>query len=1304
MPRYLSRNYFKLHARELEELLDRCLLVSPGEHFTATCQLSLTEDLYKVRELRDKDILDKTVSEDMDIGEELRRLCAAVPMVESVGECDKDRYLWDLSYEMEITDSGYFSQEVFYTDNTYVYNDWVPATEYTNELVGSYFFEEMETCDLLSLEPERYYPSIDRLVGRWKSKPVTDPLLGGDGQPLLTEVTFLREDMSLGIELGVSNGVIEEQFCSELIGDEEVLTTNGVISLLEEPCVPGTHSIPIDYLELALLSNTDMSPLSDLTDDKIKSDLSNLDAQGVNQLIFQLENQLEISLTEGGAEEINEIPTRYQEDPLWVLESPLVPDRTGPGLLTQLTTDHPLLPLTPLTPRQFLSPGAVRKYESALRSTNHMPDEISNMMLLEPDARGAQSYPPVQDILEQMEMKPDDNLSSLEMELRWDPLTPFYAQIEQVNHALARQSSLELKLSSSDSRAEENVRVLIQRENQLEDLIKYDTLLPQLERESLDSSVYSLSSAARLNCSETRDDGITLKPKVQIKDHTAQPGMRVRIPEICTSHQRSLPLTIDKSLTKTTESFNQIDSIDSFLMLRQKRQSPQASTNASPEQTQLSAQAKRICTLSTPKQASKLIMQDVPLNKLYREALDLLTTAGEPLLRRIQEYGYLQEASFISLVKCPEILQFLLREHKHQWLEQDMPTESAIWYKLKTICQLFCLVSSGSALLGTSLSAAIDVLFGSVNKYKVLVQDSLVTTGNSLVGMREQAQNSFHPKIIQTISILLEKENTLTKLFNVCIIVFDIECTFNLAGEMLEILKSQVGNSCINLIKAPCNETYSSYHEVLLRAFDISHCLLCESSTLNHDSFPWKRISLMILYNLKDISRSVALINEKTHEDCRIHVLKASMESDLNTSQSEIAELESQKSSFMICSTEISEEQGLLELIETRCNLYVVERDYIAMGLSGYSADLIVNESTGIMLVNLTRLAWEGELLAITVEKLHNLQVSYSTCYVLAYTRSTEEYLSGEGPRMLAALNSAISELRDGECRFELRGSTEIQGVTDLIRTIASEHSSSNCQASEVEIEASEQEKWLLSLKCINSYSALSLLSKYDLRELVRLDLSQLKQEQQEIPVQCLAALHQICNQNLEHWSNSKEKDYRNSGSSELLKYTVNSHYPMSYTIDKSGSIHGNVSDVSSQYSLRNNNRMQTSSSNNNIVEVRKESHQVHRKTNSEGVSKLYQTENHTYRSNNTYSIQASREKTGSFTEGLLAFQKLEAVPIERMNSIEQKRSAFNNQLYTTDNIDWVEDETMDLRQEWSNRELGCKQVPGLSQTKLIFK
>ena len=1314
MPRYLSKNYFKLRAREIEELIDRCLLVSPGEHFTASSQ---REDPYRVWELREyKDIFNNTSSvwEQLSIEEELKGLCAAVCPVECVGECEKDRDPWDMSYEMDIIDyGGYFSQEAFHKDNTYVYCDWVPVSGENSELLMSYFFEEMETCDLLSLEPDRYYPSIDRLISRWKSKPVTDPLLGGDGQPLLTEVTFLREDTYLDVDMEARNVVTEEEFNKEVAADGEVVTVKGVISLLEEPNVPGTHNIPIDYLFQALEGNKEMSPLSDVTDHEMECYF----AQGVTELTFQVENQLEISPVQERTvkSELIESPTGYQgENCLWVLETPMVPNRRGTCLLTQLATDHPILPLTPLTPRQFLSPGAVKKYETALRSTNQMPDEISRVMIPEPDVIGRQWYPSMREIIEQIEMQLDENLGSLDMELRWDPLTQFYGQIELAKQSLESQNNLELKLNSSDADTDENVRALILRQNQVEDLIKYDTLMPALERESLDSSIYSQSSVVSLNCSETRGDGIAAKPKVQISDHTAIPGVRVGIPEICTFNHNSLLQTIDKSMS---ESINQIDSIDSFLMLRQKRQSPREITPNNQTQTQPVSRVKRVCRLSTPKHTSKLIIEDVPLNKLYREAIDLLTAAGEPLLRRIQGCGHLQDSSFISLVRCPEVIQFLLREHKHQWLEQDMPTESATWYKLNTICQLFCLVSSGAALLGTSLNAAIDVLFGSVNKYKVLIQDSLVTIGNSLVGLRERTQNSFHPKIIKTISILLEKkENTLAKLLNACVIVFDSECTFNLAGEMLEILKSQVRNPCVNLIKAPCDETYDNYHEVLLRAFDISHCLLCESSVLNHDSFPWKRISLMILYNLKDTSKSVAMINEKTQEHCRIHVLKASMESDLNNSLSESGVDVEQKCDFMICSTEVSEEQGLLELIETRCNLYVVERDYIAMGLSGYSADLIVNESTGILLVNLTRLARDGELMARTVEKLHSLKIPYSTCYVLAYTRSTEEYLSGDGPRILAALNSAISELQNTECKFELRGTTEIQGVADLIRTIVSESSNRICPGSEIEIEASEQEKWLLSLKCINSLAALSLLAKYDLRELIDLDLDQLKQQQQRIPTQCLVELHKVCYQNRECWSTgeliTQEKDYCSNGTG-LLKDTLNKYYPMSCTTNKPGSIQRNKNDVAMQYPLVNNSRLNRNSGYSNLDVLGKDVHQFRNNIISRGANSWSQAEKHNYitrdtkqNSRNSYTnpIEASRGPTGFFSEGLLAFQKLEADPGEGRDPIEQRQTAFRNELYTPDNIDCIGEETMDLRQQWGSRELSCKQVPGLSQTKLMFK
>ncbi|KAI6657626.1 hypothetical protein LOD99_369 [Oopsacas minuta] len=1291
MPRYLSKNYFKEHAIEIEELLDRCLLVSPGAHFTENCQLSAThEELYKPWEVSNYKHLfeNSSLLEDRSIEEELRALSTAVPQVESIWDCDKDQ--WEEFYEIDMNETGSYSlYEVFYPDNTYLYNEWISGLNEDNYVTVSNFFEDMESCNFLSLEPDKYYPSVDKLVGRWKSKPVTDPLLGDNGEPLLTEEVFLREDRVLDIELGACD-VNEEQFCRELIGDDEVVTINGIMSLFEEPKVPPIENYGVEYIEEALQFSSDVSPLSIVTYDKLIEDMSLLNACKVSQLITQVENQLDISFTEEVAECSIEVPIEQHQDTAWTLESPLI-DPQEPSLLSQLTNENTLLPLTPFTTHQFLSPTAIRKYELALRTCNQMPDEISNLMLVEPSISVNTFYPAVQYVIEQLEMKLDGNVSALDMELRWDPLTHFYDQIELVKQRLFTQCSLEIKGFSAEMCA---VSLFILKENQIEDLTRYDTLLPGLDRESLASSYYSQNKPAmRLH---SIDDDIFVKQKVQLHDHTARSEIRLGIHENSNSQNYSLPLARDNSKQQISDTFNHIDSIDSFLLLRQKRQSPQSSTTVSPEHTQHNhTQPKRICLMTSPKQATKLSVLDVPLNRLYREAINLLTAAGEPLLRQVQEYGYLQDSSYTSLVKSPDILQFLLREHKHQWLENDMPMGNTVWYKLRVISQLFCLVSCGYALVGTSLSAAIDVLFGSVNKYKVLVQNSLVTTGNSLIGMQESVHSSsFHPKIIQTISILLEKEKTLTKCFSVCIIVFDIACTFNLAGEMFEILKSQVGNLCINLIKAPSNETYNNYHELLKRAFDASHCLLCESSTLNYDNFPWERISLIILYNLKDTSKSVSLVNEKTHEDCRILVLRTSMESDLINLQKQIPD-NPQKSSFIICSTEVCEEQGLLEIIESKCNLLVVERDYVGMGLDRYSADIIVNENTGILLVNLASLHQEGGLHKLT-DKLQNVKLAYNTCYVLAFTKSTEEYMKGDGPKMLAALNYTISKLQYDNFKIELKGSTEIQGIADIIRTIVSNHSTSKCEDTEIEIEASEQEKWLLSLRCVNACAALNLLSKYTLTELIRVDLSELSHKHPRIPTQCLESLHQICSQNYDQWKNVGDRMYQenNDCNSNNTNNNLLNSSPNHYATSKLGS-----TDNAPNFVHSTNDMIVRTNINQLLSDPVQQEDYYNTKPN-----KPYSTGSiirntwvkvGDYRPQNNNNNRINKPiQTGrnNLSEGLLEFQKQQTdtrvtIPIE---------TTYTN---TSEYIQWL-DETMDT----NHRELSCKQVPGVSQTKLIFK
>ena len=1261
MPRYLSRNYYKLRARETEELLDRCLLVSPGTDFTENCQLSAAhQELYIPWELSDYRHLFENCSlqEDRSIEDELRVLCTAVPQVESVWESDKD--IWEGCYELDEKRLGsYYHYEEFYPDYTYLYREWVPVISEDNKVTAPYFFEEMESCDFLSLYPEVLYPSVDKLVSRWSSKPVNDPLLGDNGEPLLTETVFLREDRvsNIRVEVGV---VTEENFSKEPRGDDEVLTIDGIVSLFEEPSVTGENSCYVDYIEQALQLNLELSPLSEVTDDKLREDISQLTTHKLTQLISQAENQMDISFTEEVQDTTAVIS--QQQDATWVLETPLV-DQSEPSIYSQVTTEHSILPLSPFTPRQFLSPSTVRRYECTFRSANQMPDEISKLMLAEPSLSVVQYYPTVQGVVDQLEMRQDGNVGSLDMELRWDPLTNLYDHIELAKQWVATPCSLE-----TNAEIERNYNLLLLREYQIEDLTRYDTLLPELDKESLDNSNYSQCQPVVVRSYLPNDDDNAIEQKVQFHQNTVIPG---NIRGKFNSQNNSLPTKHDFR-TQVTNTLNQIDSIDSFLLLRQKRDSPQSLTKVSPLHTQHNhAPLKHICLVTSPKQPSKLVIQDIPLNRVYREALSLLNLAGEPMLREVQEYGYLQDSSFVSLIKSPDILQFLLREHKHQWLELDMPMGNVVWYKLRVICQLFCLVSSGAALMGTSLSAAIDVLFGSVNKYKVLVQDSLVTTGKSLVGMRERENNLFHPKIIQTISILLEKESTLNKCFNVGIIVFDIACTFNLAGEMLEILKSQVQNLCINLIKSPNKETYNDYHEILIRAFDDNDCLLCESSALNYDTFLWEKISMIILYNLRDTSKVLSLINERTREDCSVHIMRTSMETDLETSQEKNCE-ELQKCSFIICSTKVSEEEGLLEMIESRCNLLLVERDYVEMGLANCSADIIVNESTGIVLVNVTSLHLEGGLPAVT-EKLNYMKLAFNTCYVLAYTKSTEEYMQGEGPKMLAELSNAISKQQLCDCRFELKGSTEIEGIAELIRKIANQHSNSKFRDNEVEIEASEQEKWLVSLKCVNTSAAIHLLSKRTLGELIMLELSELTNEYPCIPTQCLHNLHQICSRNNEQWQNVGETAREeNTEYNSVINDSVNCSYTTSYAMYESLC---NYEDLESVEGLEN---------------ARLINNQT---TNDPSSPEAYPLVNKEIRwgcEGNNRGNNSLQHRIGSLPDGLLAFQKQQADTERERSDTNLFYQAGSNVLKTT----------MD-----SNiRELTCKQVSGVAQTKLVFK
>ena len=1255
MPRYLSRNYYKLHAREVEELLDRCLLVSPGIDFTENCQLSAAhQEMYIPWELSDYKHLFENYSlqEDRSIEDELRALCTAVPQVESVWESDRD--IWEGCYELDEKGIGsYYHYEEFYPDNTHLYSEWVPVISEDAKVTSPYFFEEMESSDFLSLYPDVFYPSVDKLVSRWSSKPVSDPLLGDNGEPLLTETVFLREDrvLDVRVEVGV---VTEENFSREPRGDDEVLTIDGIVSLFEEPSVTGENSCCVDYIEQALQLNSERSPLSEVTDDKLREDISQLTTHKLAQLISQVENQLDISFSE----DVTTAVISQQQDAAWVLESPLI-DQSESSLYSQVTTEHSILPLSPFTPRHFLSPSSVRRYECTLRSANQMPDEISKLMLAEPNLSVVQYYPTIQSVVDRLEMRQDGTVGSLDMELRWDPLTHLYDQIELAKQWVATPCSLEI-----DAEIERNYSLLLLREYQMENLTRYDTLLPELDKESLDNSNHSQCKPVAVRSHLSNDDNV-MEQKVQFHQHTT---ISENILGKFNSQNNSLPISKHDSRTQVTDTLNQIDSIDSFLLLRQKRDSPQNLTKLSPVHTQ-HIPPKRICLMASPRQASKLVIQDIPLNRVYREALGLLNLAGEPLLREVQEYGYLQDSNFTSLVNFPDILQFLLREHKHQWLELDMPMGNVVWYKLRVICQLFCLVSSGAVLIGTSLSAAIDVLFGSVNKYKVLVQDSLVTTGNSLIGMRERENNTFHPKIIQTISILLEKESTLNKCFNVGIIVFDIACTFNLAGEMLEILKSQVQNLCINLIKSPNKETYNSYHETITRSFDDYHCLLCESSALNYDTFLWEKISMIILYNLRDTTKILSLINERSREDCSVHVLRTSMETDLETSQEENCE-ELQKCSFVICSTRVSEEEGLLEMIESRCNLLVVERDYMEMGLANCSADIIVNESTGIILVNLASLHLEGELSTVT-EKLQYMKLAFSTCYVLAYTKSTEEYMQGEGPKMLAALSNAVSKQQLCDCKFELKGSTEIQGVAELIRTIASQHSNNRFRDNEVEIEASEQEKWLISLECINTCAAISLLSKRTLKELIMIDLSELTNEYPCIPPQCLQKLHKICSNNKEKWRNVGETATEETNDcSSVNNDPVNCSYATNYAMYELRSNRGDLESVEGIENAQQNNNLPTSDPSEDYPPLKPTNKQV------------------PWGCVGNNSIQHC---IGSLPDGLLTFQKQQAATERDTSYTDLSYQAGSNRLLET---------TMD-----SNiRELTCKQVSGVAQTKLVFK
>ncbi|XP_067677061.1 protein shortage in chiasmata 1 ortholog-like [Haliotis asinina] len=1120
MPRYLGINYWQNMIEQRREFYSRALLLVPhhlhqedsANRFKSNRQ-ELNEDQWKI--CRDtgpfEDII---VTEGLDIFRQFKDVYGSITeadgripemydrrtefhliddhMAEIVPSSNPESVDSFLSVELfEPFDPLDEAKEVFEKENLYEYGDEKEKDKLEDVLLSDGL---KDTCN--------NFPKLSTLIHCLQSRSVKDPLADEDGRTY-SEVLVFNDHFKMEREVASVQQSTEETSI-HLETFEKCTFSDHKAWELEDVILPPWKKGEEDSVNSMLdihshvktyISSEAEQQFEDKHDDWhlvpdsfITAAVEEPDITGISSpsgVDFLTLNDPAVESKDGKLE------SRA------LLESPILPCKS-PEVHAWNLADQ-LRELKPASPVFNTSHGFLRQFEKEAIITKVWEhekffDEILALRLPEPVV--AEEHFPghvsVPDLVNQLQLVEESGLGNVELQLRWDPWLSYRAvmtralQVEQADFGVGTMATsvpnvdeVFLKYTLNELHGDVDTDADIQTV-----ILQQGTGTTHAHHKALNLLISAEGKSNKDNMEEplnSRGDGI---------GHS-----KVNLPTI----KDKMP----RSVVTDDDSFTGFSPLDEFLMMRtstikkhfENKQSDKISV------TKQSCEHQRDIIHGVDETVPQIALcktVDVPLSGSHMQVFNALHSFARPYVDVLKQAGEIpHQASMFSLKV--DLTRFLVKEKE----QLDRQADSGDVYKSAVV--VYAVVGAVDLLVHCCLESAISHLSTVHEKYHSTLGGSLESIRKELFQFKVSfdQNNILHPKV----GILCKNIEETVK----------SSSGDGKGNKVLVVTKRNLHSLMCYLEKAlsVCADIFPYFTKTMeedtFSEVENHNCFILSESALNKLT-KWDMFSLVIEYEAES--------NSSTCRKCQdIGVSHLGLKGDVQDMKTEetqeVYPLQMKKSDVkvtVIGSVNLTSQKNLLQLLESRHNIAVIERENSDSD-SRPCVDVIMDERHCVVLHSLMNFTdeWQVENLS---RKLVVLSLQFTYCWIMFYSTDSKSkgYLLPDAVvANICKLEAALANLNSNTGRFQITYKVLI--AYDLVHLAATVRL---CCDKCVEMstvwtkqqwtrpwisgDASREEKFLTSLQCLNSFSAQLLLSRTSLVSLLSCTLSQLKQIAPELP------------------------------------------------------------------------------------------------------------------------------------------------------------------------------------------------------------
>ncbi|KAL5017200.1 hypothetical protein ScPMuIL_006789 [Solemya velum] len=242
-------------------------------------------------------------------------------------------------------------------------------------------------------------------------------------------------------------------------------------------------------------------------------------------------------------------------------------------------------------------------------------------------------------------------------------------------------------------------------------------------------------------------------------------------------------------------------------------------------------------------------------------------------------------------------------------------------------------------------------------------------------------------------------------------------------------------------------------------------------------------------------------------------------------SEDELLGCDTYRPVMLLGSHSLTEKTKLLQLLETRYNILIVERDFRKLQMSKkiHFADMIIDERTAIVLHPLSEFEENWQLEPLTT-RLVCMSLKYLTCIIILHSFEGRDYSHSRVNGNIYKLHAALVNFTSKEKEFDIKvlichDATE---VADSMRRVIDQCMDKSQVWKQKDWQnrgwitehMSMDEKLLISMPCFNSFSAQLVLKQMSLSELMTSSLQTLATLHPWFPIKVLKAFRFIANCN----------------------------------------------------------------------------------------------------------------------------------------------------------------------------------------------